>query len=125
MKFIKISMKFFSNPKQNEHFLSFFLLRFSQTSNDLCCIAASTRQLLPNDKWNHNATTVAGGHSRGNEINQLSFPCGVNVDDGETIYVADQFNHRVVEWKCGATSGKVVAGGNGRGNRNDQLNSPL
>ncbi len=36
--------------------------------------------------------------------------------------MADYYNHRVVEWKNGATSGQVVAGGNGQGNRNDQLN---
>jgi sugar lactone lactonase YvrE len=39
--------------------------------------------------------------------------------------VADSNNHRIVEWKSGATTGQVVAGGNGKGNRNDQLNGPL
>ncbi|CAF2743045.1 unnamed protein product [Rotaria sp. Silwood2] len=29
-----------------------------------------------------------------------------------------------MEWKCGATTGRVVAGGNGQGNRADQLNYP-
>ena len=33
-------------------------------------------------------------------------------------------NHRIVEWKKGATSGQVVAGGNGAGNQNNQLNTP-
>jgi sugar lactone lactonase YvrE len=33
-------------------------------------------------------------------------------------------NHRIVEWKCNATSGQIVAGGNGRGNKTNQLNYP-
>ena len=40
------------------------------------------------------------------------------------MIVADYLNHRIVEWKRGATSGTVLAGGNGRGNRPDQLNQP-
>jgi sugar lactone lactonase YvrE len=35
------------------------------------------------------------------------------VDDDQTVYVADESKHRIVEWKSGATSGQVVAGGNG------------
>ena len=46
------------------------------------------------------------------------------IDDDQTIYVADTYNHRIVEWKSGATNGQVIAGGNGEGNRNDQLNGP-
>ncbi|CAF3616815.1 unnamed protein product [Rotaria sp. Silwood1] len=33
-------------------------------------------------------------------------------------------NHRIVEWRCDATTGQVVAGGNRQGNRMDQLNTP-
>ena len=46
------------------------------------------------------------------------------IDDDQTIYVVDFWNHRIVEWKSGATNGQVIAGGNGQGNRNDQLNYP-
>ncbi|CAF5151327.1 unnamed protein product, partial [Rotaria sp. Silwood1] len=35
-----------------------------------------------------------------------------------------QYNHRIVEWKWGATSGQVVAGGNGQGSGAHQLNEP-
>jgi sugar lactone lactonase YvrE len=48
----------------------------------------------------------------------------VFIDDDQTIYVADTWNHRIVEWKNDATSGQIVAGGNGQGNQNDQLNLP-
>ncbi len=64
-------------------------------------------------KWQQNGLTVAGGNGRGNGINQLSDPWGLYVDDDQTVYVADRSNHRIVEWKSGATSGQVVAGGNG------------
>jgi DNA-binding beta-propeller fold protein YncE len=68
---------------------------------------------------------VAGGNGQGHELNQLSDPWGVYVNDDQTIYVADRSNHRIVEWKNGATSGQIIAGGNGEGHRNDQLNRPV
>ncbi len=46
------------------------------------------------------------------------------VDDDQTVYVADWFNHRIVEWKLGVTSGQVVAGGNGPGSGTHQLSYP-
>jgi sugar lactone lactonase YvrE len=47
------------------------------------------------------------------------------VDDDDTIYVADSGGHRIMEWKYGATSGRVAAGGNGQGNKSNQLKSPF
>jgi sugar lactone lactonase YvrE len=47
------------------------------------------------------------------------------VDDDQTVYVADWSNHRIVEWKWGATSGQVVAGGNGQGSGAHQLSYPF
>ena len=67
---------------------------------------------------------MAGGNGQGNEINQLYNPWGLYVDDDQTVYVADQWNHRIMEWKSGATSGQVVAGGNGQGNGPHQLSHP-
>jgi sugar lactone lactonase YvrE len=75
-------------------------------------------------KWIQNGITVAGRNGNGNGLNQLARPSDVYVDDDQTIYVADQSNHRIVEWKKGATVGRIVAGGNGEGNRNDQLKNP-
>jgi sugar lactone lactonase YvrE len=77
-----------------------------------------------NTKWTQNGVTVAGGNGEGEQLNQFYYPWGFDVDDEQTIYVADTFNHRIVEWKKGATSGRVVAGGKGKGNRNDQLYCP-
>ena len=77
-----------------------------------------------NARWAQNGITVAGGHRFGGATNQLYLPHGLFVDDEDTVIVAEQFNHRIVEWKPGATSGTVLAGGNGEGNRPDQLNRP-
>ena len=77
-----------------------------------------------NARWRSYGDTVAGGHRRGGEANQLNNPYGLCVDDEDTVIVADYGNHRIVEWKRDATSGTVLAGGNGQGKRPDQLNSP-
>ncbi|CAF3917343.1 unnamed protein product, partial [Rotaria sordida] len=61
------------------------------------------------DGMDNNGFAVAGGNEEGNEISQLSIPWGLYVDDGQTIYVADQLNYRIVEWKWDATNGQVVA----------------
>jgi sugar lactone lactonase YvrE len=78
-----------------------------------------------NTNWRQNGITIAGGNGRGSELNQLSSPYGIYVDDdGRSMYIADSSNHRIVEWKLGAKNGQVVAGGNGEGNRTDQLRIP-
>jgi sugar lactone lactonase YvrE len=59
-----------------------------------------------------------------NGINQLYNPLGLYVDDDQTVYIADWSNHRIVEWKCDATSGQVVAGGNGSGSGAHQFSYP-
>ncbi|CAF4889585.1 unnamed protein product [Rotaria sp. Silwood1] len=86
---------------------------------------ASSIDIHRNAKWSQNGITVAGGNGHGSKTNQLHWPWGLYVDDDLTIYVADYGNHRIVEWKSGATNGKVVAGGNGEGNGAHQLNCPL
>ncbi|CAF5160696.1 unnamed protein product, partial [Rotaria magnacalcarata] len=57
-------------------------------------------------------------------MNQLRGPHGLFVDDDQTLYITDFANHRIVEWKAGATHGRVVAGESGLGSRADQLNHP-
>ena len=78
-----------------------------------------------NAKWKQNGVTIAGEDGEGNQLNQLYHPDGIYVDDDDQcIYVADCYNHRIVQWKFGADSGQVMAGGNGEGNRMNQLNYP-
>ena len=68
--------------------------------------------------------TVAGSQTDGDGRHQLNGPRGLFVDESDTVYIADHWNHRVVAWKVGAKTGDVVAGGRGEGDRLDQLNSP-
>ncbi|CAF4893519.1 unnamed protein product, partial [Rotaria sp. Silwood2] len=67
---------------------------------------------------------VAGGHGEGDATNQLDWSYGLDVDDDQTIVIADSMNHRIIQWKMGDTKGQVVAGDNGAGRRLDQLNFP-
>ncbi|CAF4276111.1 unnamed protein product, partial [Rotaria magnacalcarata] len=91
------------------HLLIYLSIDFSVIPLRGCSV-----DIHPNARWKQNGLTVAGGNGQGNGINQLSYPHGLYVDDDQTVYVADQYNHRIVEWKSGATSGQVVAGGNGQ-----------
>ncbi|CAF4973785.1 unnamed protein product [Rotaria sp. Silwood1] len=88
-------------------------------------LRASLTDIHPNATWRQNALTVAGGNGKGHEINQLWDPWGLYVDDDQTVFVADCWNHRIVEWKSGAKSGNVVAGGNRHGNGAHQLSCPM
>ncbi|CAF1394697.1 unnamed protein product, partial [Adineta steineri] len=76
---------------------------------------------------NGTGETVAGNNGIGTALNQLNYPTGIWVTyDGQTLYIADNGNHRVMKWQIGATQGSVVAGSaNGTpGNTNQLLNSP-
>ncbi|CAF3002033.1 unnamed protein product [Rotaria sp. Silwood2] len=93
----------------------------------LCFVSAPVlpnANLNVNIKWIQNGITVAGVNGSGTGMNQLCNPWSLYIDDDQTVYIADCSNHRIVEWKRGATTGRVVAGGNGPGNRPDQLNCP-
>ncbi|CAF5034017.1 unnamed protein product, partial [Rotaria sp. Silwood1] len=85
-------------------------------------LRSSSIDIHPNAKWKQIGVTVAGGNEEGNGINQLNCPWGLYVDDEETVYVAEESNHRIMEWKSGATNGKVIVGG--KGNVANQLNHP-
>ncbi|CAF0856002.1 unnamed protein product [Adineta steineri] len=79
-----------------------------------------------NTKWKQSASTVAGGHGQGHELNQLNHPQGFYVDDDDdSIYIADTNNHRIVQWKFGVNNGEIVAGKKGNGNGIDQLHTPM
>ncbi|CAF1523486.1 unnamed protein product [Rotaria magnacalcarata] len=79
-----------------------------------------------NAKWEQNGVTVAGGHGQGGSTNQLNWPSGLFVDDDQTVLIADNWNHRIMQWKNGdTTNGQVVAGGNGQGKGLHQCNSPI
>jgi sugar lactone lactonase YvrE len=75
--------------------------------------------------WIQNGVTIAGGNGRGNQLNQLKYPCGIVIDDDQTIYVADAGNHRILQWEYGATNGKIVAGGDTEECEAHHLNWPI
>ena len=76
-----------------------------------------------NTRWKQNGITVAGGNGSGNQLNQLR-PEALYVDDDQTMYIADRFQHRIVEWRYGEVKSRTVAGGNQLGKLSDQLNEP-
>ncbi|CAF1433709.1 unnamed protein product [Adineta steineri] len=76
------------------------------------------------NKWKQNAMIVAGGNGEGEGVKQLFYPEGIFIDEKKNIFIADYWNHRIVEWKHNAKQGQIVAGGNGKGNQMDQLNYP-
>jgi sugar lactone lactonase YvrE len=64
--------------------------------------------------------------SPGGGNNQLDFPVDlVRISSSGTLYIADTFNHRIMQYLSNATSGTVVAGGNGAGTGSTQLNDPF
>ncbi|CAF1375128.1 unnamed protein product [Adineta steineri] len=89
--------------------------------NDISIILSKKPKL---NKWKQNAITVAGRNGEGQELNQLSHPAEIFVDKNKNIFIADSFNHRIVEWKYNANEGQIIAGGNGQGNRMNQLDRP-
>ncbi|CAF3926629.1 unnamed protein product [Adineta steineri] len=76
------------------------------------------------NKWKQNAITVAGGNGEGQQLNQLCYPEGIFIDDKKNIFIADFYNHRIVEWKYNATEGQIIASENGQVGEINQLNHP-
>lgn len=71
-----------------------------------------------------NGILVAGGHGKGDRLNQLNEPNYIFVDRQQTIYISDGRNHRIMKWNKGSKSGIIVAGGHGEGNSLSQLKNP-
>jgi sugar lactone lactonase YvrE len=75
-------------------------------------------------QWKQHGITVAGGNGKGDGLNQLNHPIDIFIDVNQTIYIADSFNHRIVEWKSNAKKGQIIAGGKKGGNQTNQLDRP-
>ncbi|CAF4214896.1 unnamed protein product, partial [Adineta steineri] len=76
------------------------------------------------NKWKQNAITVVGGNGQGQKLNQLNHPNGIFIDKNKNIFIADSYNHRIIEWKYNESKGQIIAGRNKQENRMDQLNYP-
>ncbi|CAF1329441.1 unnamed protein product [Adineta ricciae] len=78
-------------------------------------------------RWNERESStkiVAGGHGRGNNLDQLNSPTYFFVDQDYSIYVSDRDNHRVMKWIKDAQQGVVIVGGQDKGDKSTQLRSP-
>ncbi|UJR11741.1 hypothetical protein I4U23_015922 [Adineta vaga] len=73
-------------------------------------------------KFQQYGTNATGRNAKGSHLNELYHPCGIFVDKNKTIFIADWWNHRLVEWKCDKKQGEIIAGRIGKGERIDQLN---
>ncbi|CAF1284989.1 unnamed protein product [Didymodactylos carnosus] len=71
-----------------------------------------------------NGTTIVGLFGHGSNNNQISNSFALFVDSAGNLYISDGYNHRVMLWTQGATTGVVVAGGHGYGNMTSQLFYP-
>ncbi|CAF1121929.1 unnamed protein product [Adineta steineri] len=61
------------------------------------------------NKYQPSGITVAGGNENGKELNQLSYPQGIFIDNDKSIYIADSFNHRIVKWQLNSNIGQIIA----------------
>ncbi|CAF1168153.1 unnamed protein product [Adineta steineri] len=75
-------------------------------------------------EYNNEGIIVAGGNGQGKKLNQLNYPVFIFVDEDQSVYVSDKWNHRVVKWRKDAKEGRIVAGGNGQGENLNQLKYP-
>ncbi len=76
---------------------------------------------------NGTGVTVAGSLTSGTALNRLNRPSGIWLTrDGQTLFVADYGNHRIMKWVIGANQGSVVAGSasGASGSTNQLLNGP-
>ena len=62
-----------------------------------------------------NGTRVAGSGGRGFRFSQLNMPTYIFVDQQQTVYVSDAWNHRVMKWVKDVKEGTVVFRGSPRG----------
>jgi hypothetical protein len=60
-------------------------------------------------QWKQNGTIIAGG-LRGSSLTELNFPYGIFVDINQdnTLYVADSGNERVIKFRQGELNGEIV-----------------
>lgn len=68
--------------------------------------------------------TIIGRYAQDNQTSLLNSPLGLYVDENLHVFVADQDEHHVLEWKPDGGIAVVVAGGNGKGRSPKQLSSP-
>ena len=91
--------------------------------NKVVCLVPSS--IIDKTRWSTDGQTLVGSFGRGDALNQLQQPSGLDIDDDGSFFIADTDNHRIVRWRTNAKQGEIVAGGKGSGDRTDQLNRPV
>lgn len=89
------------------------------------CICIAQLILSTAARWTQNATTVAGSATAvsGSTLSLLNWNYGIQIVDNNTLYIADQNNHRVVViWPNSTTAVTII--GSGYGSGPTQLNYP-
>ncbi|UJR19066.1 hypothetical protein I4U23_022197 [Adineta vaga] len=76
------------------------------------------------NKWKENGKIIAGQNGQGEGLNQLNNPQGICIDKNKNIFIADTWNHRILQRKSNENQWKIIAGGNGQGDDTDQLDKP-
>ncbi|CAF4280841.1 unnamed protein product, partial [Adineta steineri] len=93
-------------------------------------------------EYNNEGIVVAGGNGNGSQLNQLSRPDFIFVDEDESVYISEYYNHRVIvddlgqiyvvdfgshrvmRWCKEKKEGEIVVGKNRQGNQPNQLYFP-
>ena len=75
-------------------------------------------------RWSPNGITVYGNTTVGSTLNQLHWPQGLYIDDGQKLYVADLGNHRIVSRSLFAHDHHVVTNENEKEDQLTELKSP-
>jgi sugar lactone lactonase YvrE len=70
-----------------------------------------------------NGIVVAGRNEKGHRNDQLNYPTSIFVDQDQSVYVSDNHNHRVMQWKKATKEGSVIVGDK-FGQGEEQLNYP-
>ncbi|CAF1372679.1 unnamed protein product [Adineta steineri] len=145
-KFVKLSQNLKEVREENEFNeidLNNFQLKLTQITNEFLqpanisirqdsqefikkiSIISSFEQIRTKKiKFQQFAVTVAGGNGDGQNLNQLSYPRGIFIDNKKSIYIADWRNDRIVKWKLDSNTGQIIVNGNENGDQNNQLSYP-
>ena len=97
---------------------------FIDILNNIYCSPENANQVIKKslNRINSDTVVVAGNGTAGNATNLLNYVRGIAVDFNLTLYVADQYNHRVQRFTSGQLDGMTVVGSDAPGTIT--LNSP-
>lgn len=107
---------------------SYLFLDASHGNNLYITDSSNQRVLLfPSMQFDDPPPTVVAGvtGAGGSTSDKFVIPYGVGVDSAQNLYVADNYNHRIMFWAQGASSGIMIAGTGTEGAGSTELNHPV